>query len=104
VGLYPIFPELENVRNLWKKADELDPKGPGSRPGARLVARHDRFPESGLDSGNRFQHVEIRATDKDGVSPRTIGDRNQLRRVEYQGSAADVTRGVEFHEKDLLSS
>ena len=29
--------------------------------------------------------------------------RNQLRRVEYQGSAADVTRGIEFHEKDVLS-
>ncbi len=39
--------------------------------------------------------------------PKTISGkirRNQLRRVEYQGSAADVTRGIEFHEKDLLSS
>ena len=39
--------------------------------------------------------------------PKTISGkirRNQLRRVEYQGSAADVTRGVEFHEKDVLSS
>src|SRR5918993_4940958 len=38
--------------------------------------------------------------------PKTIPGkirRNQLRRVEYQGSAADVTRGVEFHEKDVLS-
>jgi acetyl-CoA synthetase len=38
--------------------------------------------------------------------PKTISGkirRNQLRRVEYQGSAADVTRGIEFHEKDLLS-
>ena len=38
--------------------------------------------------------------------PKTISGkirRNQLRRVEYQGSAADVTRGVEFHEKDVLS-
>jgi acetyl-CoA synthetase len=38
--------------------------------------------------------------------PKTISGkirRNQLRRVEYEGSAADVTRGVEFHEKDLLS-
>ena len=37
--------------------------------------------------------------------PKTISGkirRNQLRRVEYQGSAADVTRGVEFHEKDVL--
>ena len=25
------------------------------------------------------------------------------RRVEYEGSAADVARGVEFHEKDLLA-
>ena len=36
--------------------------------------------------------------------PKTISGkirRNQLRRVEYQGSAADVTRGVEFHEKDV---
>ena len=38
--------------------------------------------------------------------PKTISGkirRNQLRRVEYQGSAPDVTRGIEFHEKDLLS-
>jgi acetyl-CoA synthetase len=38
--------------------------------------------------------------------PKTISGkirRNQLRRVEYQGSAAEVTRGIEFHEKDLLS-
>ena len=38
--------------------------------------------------------------------PKTISGkirRNQLRRVEYQGSAADVTRGIEFHEKDVLS-
>jgi acetyl-CoA synthetase len=38
--------------------------------------------------------------------PKTISGkirRNQLRRVEYEGAAADVTRGVEFHEKDLLS-
>ena len=37
--------------------------------------------------------------------PKTISGkirRNQLRRVEYQGSANDVTRGVEFHEKDVL--
>jgi acetyl-CoA synthetase len=39
--------------------------------------------------------------------PKTISGkirRAQLRRVEYDGAAADVTRGVEFHEKDLLSS
>ena len=38
--------------------------------------------------------------------PKTISGkirRTQLRRVEYEGAAADVTRGVEFHEKDLLS-
>jgi acetyl-CoA synthetase len=38
--------------------------------------------------------------------PKTISGkirRAQLRRVEYEGSAADVARGVEFHEKDLLS-
>ncbi|MBM3647270.1 MAG: AMP-binding protein [Alphaproteobacteria bacterium] len=38
--------------------------------------------------------------------PKTISGkirRNQLRRVEYEGAAADVTRGVEFHEKDVLS-
>ena len=38
--------------------------------------------------------------------PKTISGkirRNQLRRVEYEGTAADVTRGVEFHEKDVLS-
>ncbi len=37
--------------------------------------------------------------------PKTISGkirRAQLRRVEYEGSAADVARGVEFHEKDLL--
>ncbi len=37
--------------------------------------------------------------------PKTISGkirRNQLRKVEYEGSAADVTRGVEFHEKDLV--
>jgi acetyl-CoA synthetase len=37
--------------------------------------------------------------------PKTISGkirRAQLRRVEYEGSAADVSRGVEFHEKDLL--
>jgi acetyl-CoA synthetase len=39
--------------------------------------------------------------------PKTISGkirRAQLRRVEYDGAAADVARGVEFHEKDLLSS
>jgi acetyl-CoA synthetase len=39
--------------------------------------------------------------------PKTISGkirRAQLRRVEYEGAAADVTRGVEFHEKDLMSS
>ena len=38
--------------------------------------------------------------------PKTISGkirRAQLRRVEYEGSAADVARGVEFHEKDLLA-
>jgi acetyl-CoA synthetase len=38
--------------------------------------------------------------------PKTISGkirRAQLRRVEYEGSASDVTRGVEFHEKDVLS-
>jgi acetyl-CoA synthetase len=38
--------------------------------------------------------------------PKTISGkirRAQLRRVEYEGAASDVTRGVEFHEKDLLS-
>jgi len=37
--------------------------------------------------------------------PKTISGkirRAQLRRVEYEGAAADVSRGVEFHEKDLL--
>jgi acetyl-CoA synthetase len=37
--------------------------------------------------------------------PKTISGkirRTQLRRVEYEGAAADVTRGVEFHEKDVL--
>ena len=37
--------------------------------------------------------------------PKTISGkirRTQLRRVEYEGTAADVTRGVEFHEKDVL--
>ena len=37
--------------------------------------------------------------------PKTISGkirRAQLRRVEYEGSSADVARGVEFHEKDLL--
>jgi len=37
--------------------------------------------------------------------PKTISGkirRAQLRRVEYEGSADEVSRGVEFHEKDLL--
>src|SRR5476649_505516 len=37
--------------------------------------------------------------------PKTISGkirRAQLRRVEYEGSASDVTRGVEFSEKDVL--
>jgi len=37
--------------------------------------------------------------------PKTISGkirRAQLRRVEYEGSAPEVTRGVEFHEKDVL--
>jgi acetyl-CoA synthetase len=37
--------------------------------------------------------------------PKTISGkirRTQLRRVEYEGAAAEVTRGVEFHEKDVL--
>jgi acetyl-CoA synthetase len=39
--------------------------------------------------------------------PKTISGkirRAELRRVEYQGASAAVSRGVEFHEKDLLSS
>ncbi len=38
--------------------------------------------------------------------PKTISGkirRAELRRVEYEGSADEVSRGVEFHEKDLLS-
>ena len=38
--------------------------------------------------------------------PKTISGkirRAQLRRVEYEGAADDVARGVEFHEKDLLN-
>ena len=41
-----------------------------------------------------------------GPLPKTISGkirRAQLRRVEHEGSAADVVRGVEFHEKDVLS-
>jgi acetyl-CoA synthetase len=37
--------------------------------------------------------------------PKTISGkirRTQLRKVEYEGAAPDVTRGVEFHEKDVL--
>jgi acetyl-CoA synthetase len=37
--------------------------------------------------------------------PKTISGkirRNQLRMVEYEGSASEVTRGVEFTEKDVL--
>jgi acetyl-CoA synthetase len=37
--------------------------------------------------------------------PKTISGkirRTQLRKVEYEGAAAEVTRGVEFHEKDVL--
>ncbi len=37
--------------------------------------------------------------------PKTISGkirRNQLRKVEYEGSAPEVTRGVEFTEKDVL--
>ncbi|WP_395709408.1 AMP-binding protein [Reyranella sp.] len=37
--------------------------------------------------------------------PKTISGkirRTQLRRVEYDGTAADVVRGVEFHEKDVM--
>ncbi|CAN5809252.1 AMP-binding protein [soil metagenome] len=38
--------------------------------------------------------------------PKTISGkirRTQLRRVEYEGTATDVTRGIEFNEKDLLT-
>ena len=37
--------------------------------------------------------------------PKTISGkirRTQLRKVEYEGSAPEVTRGIEFHEKDVL--
>ena len=37
--------------------------------------------------------------------PKTISGkirRTQLRRVEYEGAAADVVRGIEFHEKDVM--
>jgi acetyl-CoA synthetase len=39
--------------------------------------------------------------------PKTISGkirRTQLRKVEYEGAAPEVTRGVEFHEKDVLGS
>jgi acetyl-CoA synthetase len=39
--------------------------------------------------------------------PKTISGkirRTQLRKVEYEGSAPEVTRGVEFHEKDVLGT
>jgi acetyl-CoA synthetase len=39
--------------------------------------------------------------------PKTISGkirRTQLRKVEYEGAAAEVTRGVEFHEKDVLGA
>ncbi len=75
----------------------------GATPPSRETARSIlSFCNERLAPFKRIRRLEFV-----GELPKTISGkirRAQLRRVEYEGAAADVTRGVEFHEKDVLGN
>ncbi|MFI5000277.1 MAG: AMP-binding protein [Reyranellales bacterium] len=74
----------------------------GATPPSRDTARSIlKFCNERLAPFKRIRRLEFVAE-----LPKTISGkirRAQLKRVEYEGAATDVTRGVEFHEKDVLS-
>ena len=95
-----IVPTPDDIRLSIPKAYILLTAGtPPTRETARSILEYTHQRLAPFKRIRRLEFVK--------ELPKTISGkirRNQLRRVEYQGSAADVTRGVEFHEKDVLSS
>ncbi len=95
-----IVPTPDDIRLSIPKAYILLTAGtPPTRETARSILEYTHRRLAPFKRIRRLEFVK--------ELPKTISGkirRNQLRRVEYQGSAADVTRGVEFHEKDVLSS
>ena len=93
-----IVPTPDDIRLSIPKAYILLTAGtPPTRETARSILEYTR---QRLAPFKRIRRLEF-VTEL----PKTISGkirRNQLRRVEYQGSAPDVTRGIEFHEKDVL--
>ncbi|MBI2737283.1 MAG: AMP-binding protein [Rhodospirillales bacterium] len=93
-----IVPTPDDIRLSIPKAYILLTAGtPPTRETARSILEYTHQRLAPFKRIRRLEFVK--------ELPKTISGkirRNQLRRVEYQGSAADVTRGVEFHEKDVL--
>jgi len=94
-----IVPTPDDIRLSIPKAWILLTAGtPASKETARSILEYTHQRLAPFKRIRRLEFVK--------ELPKTISGkirRNQLRRVEYQGSAADVSRGVEFHEKDVLS-
>ncbi|WP_422000190.1 AMP-binding protein [Reyranella sp.] len=93
-----IVPTPDDIRLSIPKAYVLLTAGtPPSKETARAILE---YTHQRLAPFKRIRRLEF-VTEL----PKTISGkirRNQLRRVEYQGSSADVVRGVEFNEKDVL--
>ncbi len=93
-----IVPTPDDIRLSIPKAYILLTAGtPPTRETARSILEYTHQRLAPFKRIRRLEFVK--------ELPKTISGkirRNQLRRVEYQGSAADVTRGIEFHEKDVL--
>ena len=94
-----IVPTPDDIRLSVPKAYILLTAGtPTSKETAAAILRYTHERLAPFKRIRRLEFVK--------ELPKTISGkirRNQLRRVEYQGSAADVARGVEFHEKDVLA-
>ena len=93
-----IVPTPDDIRLSVPKAYILLTAGtPASKETAAAILKYTNTRLAPFKRIRRLEFVK--------ELPKTISGkirRNQLRRVEYQGSAQDVVRGVEFHEKDVL--
>ena len=95
-----IVPSPDEIRLTVPKAYVLLDRpraGHAARPAPSIL----KYTNTRLAPFKRLRRLEF-VTDL----PKTISGkirRAQLRKVEYEGAGRDVTRGVEFHEKDVLS-
>jgi acetyl-CoA synthetase len=93
-----IVPSPDEIRLSVPKAYILlTASSPPSRETAQSILKYTNTRLAPFKRIRRLEFVK--------ELPKTISGkirRAQLRRVEYEGAAADVSRGVEFHEKDLL--